>query len=301
MNYEELGGTMEAWRREGTVVAARMEPKHEQATIQQQEYADTSTGLSTGPRAVLDPANEGLTLDQEFNTVIQAFHQEFDTVIRMAFADAMSRAAKIKSKAEAEAEILLQQAHNEKAQLEAEVASLRQKRDRLARTLSQTLLSLEQGLQAMAPALRQAEEQVKQQMQILQEAGLQLEGLRPAVAEELVKPEKKAVEEYGVSEEEAVEEHRMLEASQPVSETQVQIIGLRQISLLHRIEGALAAHPSIEDVRLMKYSEGVLIMAVAHRPTSLVEILKAIPGLSVQDVREVGEWIEVYLGDTFSP
>ncbi len=326
MNYDERGSTMKAWRREDTVVAARMEPEHEQTTIQQQEYAK--------PRAVLDPASAGQTLDLEFNTVIQAFHQEFDTVIRTAFADAMSRAAKIKSKAEAEAEILLRQAHNEKAQLEAEVASLRQERDRLARTLSQTLLSLEQGLQAMTSALGQVEEQVKQQMQVLQAAGIQLGSLEPTIAEEPVGPEEEAIGEYrapekeaaekyeipveGASEEyrmpveeataeyrmpeeekaKAIEEYGVTKAYQPVSETRVRIIGLRQIAWLHRIEKALAADPAVEDVRTIKYSEGVLIMAVRHQPISLVGILKGVQGLSVQDVREVGEWIEVYLGDT---
>jgi hypothetical protein len=298
-----------------------MEPKQEQTTIQQQETA--------GPRTVLDPTSVGLPLDQEFNTVIQAFHHEFDTVIRTAFADAMSRATKIKSKAEADAKILLQQAHNEKAQLEAEVVSLRQERDRLARTLNQTLLSLEQGLQAMTSAFWQVEEQVKQQMQVLQAAGIQLGSLEPTIAEEPVGPAEEAIEEYEAPEEreipvegtieeyrmpveETIAEYRMPEeeiakvieeydvtkAYRPISETRVRIIGLRQIAWLHRIEKALAANPAVEDVRTIKYSEGVLIMAVRHQPISLVGILKGVQGLSVQDVREVGEWIEVYLGDT---
>jgi biotin operon repressor len=361
MSYDEFGRTIEAWKGEGTSEETRLERNHEPTVVLQQ---------GNPVEMALNPTSESPSAGRKFDTVIESFHQEFDSMIRTAFADAMNRVAQIESKAEAEAEALLGQAHDEKAQLEVEVANLRQERDQLAQILSQTLLSLDRGLQALTSTLGQANAQMKQHIEILKEAGVQLESLKPTAAEvspgpeeeavveehrvvegEVIEahriPEQEAVTEHRVTEEEPVEvyrrhepeeevieEHRVPELEEevaveprvpapqeevitelrvteqkaaeeyrppedlPISETRVRIIGLRQIAWLHRIEGSLAANPAVEDVRTIKYSEGVLVLSVRHRPTSLVEILKGIPGLAVQDVRDVGEWIKVYLGDS---
>jgi biotin operon repressor len=349
MSYDEFDNTIEARKEEDTFEEARLDRRHEQTAIQRQ---GNPVGMAS------NPTSENPGVGQKFDTVIESFHQEFDSMIRTAFTDAMSRVAQIQSKAEAEAEALLGQAHDEKAQLEVEVANLRRERDQLAQILSQTLLSLDHGLQVLTSTLGQANAQMKQHIEILKEAGVQLESLKPTAAEvspgpeeevvveerrvpeevvveERRVPEEEAITEYRapeeepaeayrrrepeeeevaaelrvpapqeevttelrVSEQEAAEEYRLPE-DLPISETRVRIIGLRQIAWLHRIEGSLAADPAVEDVRTIKYSEGVLVLSVRHRPTSLVEILKGIPELSVQDVRDVGEWIKVYLGDT---
>jgi GGDEF domain-containing protein len=91
----------------------------------------------------------------------------------------------------------------------------------------------------------------------------------------------------------------MLPASdQSVFETQVRIVGLRQIAWLHHIEKVLKAFPSVENVKLIMYDKGILVLGVRHRSAPLPSILMALPGLSVQGVHEMNGWIEVHLNNT---
>lgn len=87
-------------------------------------------------------------------------------------------------------------------------------------------------------------------------------------------------------------------SDQPASETQVRIVGLRQIAWLHHIEKVLMAVPSVENVKLIMYDKGILVLDVRHRAAPLPNILTDLPGLSVQGVREMDEWIEVHLNNT---
>ena len=293
------------------------------------EFANTEQWQESTEGSATSESTTSPALEQEFDAVIQSLHQEFDNVIRTALKDAMNQATEIKAKAEAEAEALLKQARDDRTRLEGEISSLQKERDRLAQTLNESLLNLKRRLQELTAILRQAEEQVEQQLQALQQAGIRAEApikpeekmvevpevpeevtpeyLRPKeeaivgyeVPEEAV-PERKEpekVEEYGGPAREALEKPAVPEFRQPAVETRLRIIGLRHIGWLHRIEQALADDPFVEDVRTIKYSDNVLVLAVRHQPTSLPGILRRVPGLSVRDVRETGEWIEVYLGE----
>ncbi len=285
------------------------------------EFADTGQWQESTEGTPASESTTGPAFDQEFDAVIQGLHQEFDNVIRTALKDAMNRATEIKAKAEAEAEALLKQARDEKAQLETEISNLQQERDRLTQTLNESLLNLKQRLQELTAILKQAEEQVEQQLQALQQASIRAEAptaikpeekmieapgevtpeyLKPYEVPEEAIPERKEpgkIEEYGMPAREALEKPAVPEIRQPAVETRLRIIGLRHIGWLHRIEQALADDPFVEDVRTIKYSDNVLVLVVRHQPTSLPGILRRVPGLSIRDVRETGEWIEVYLGE----
>ncbi len=288
----------------GNVKGEEMQEIHELIS----EAIDSQQQENVDPKAALDSASERLT-----------FYRELDTKFQAALADATSRAAEIHAKAEAQAAALLKHVHDERAQLEATVDSLQQ--------YNQVLLSLELVLQEAASALRQAEEQLEQQMQIFRQTATPMKSPRPVVAEGHPKPEGKVVEEHGVPEaqpsvsrtpealnetvieehprleEEAIEEH-VPEAQQSVSRTWVRIIGLRQIARLHLIEKTLKARPTIEDVRVVQYTQGVLVLYIGHRSAPLSDIFKELPGIRVREVRETeAGWIEVHLDgtDTDSP
>ena len=262
----------------------------------QQEHADL--------RTTLDSAGERL-----------AFYRELDAKFQAALADATSRAADIHSKAEVQATALLKHVHDERAQLEATVESLQK--------YNNVLLSLGQVLQAAASALRQAEEQLEQRMQVFRQTATQMESPRPVVAERYPKLEEDAIEEPGVTgahqsissiledlretvieehpklEEESIEEHVASEAQQSVSRTWVRIIGLRQIARLHHIEKTLKARSAIEDVRVVQYAKGVLVLHIGHRSALLPDVFKELPGVKVQEVLETEDgWIEVRLNGT---
>ena|GEM_PF-851388 len=87
-------------------------------------------------------------------------------------------------------------------------------------------------------------------------------------------------------------------SDQSASETQVRIVGLRQIAWLHHIEKVLMAFPSIENVKLIMYDKGILVLEVRHRSAPLPSILTELPGLSVQGVLQMDGWIEVHLNNT---
>jgi hypothetical protein len=147
-----------------------------------------------------------------------------------------------------------------------------------------------------------------------------LEDLKETVIEEHLKPEAEAieervvleaqqpvsktledlkevfVEEHSRLEEEAIKEHLVPEVQQSVSRTWVRIIGLRQIARLHNIESALKARAGIEDVRVVQYTKGVLVLYIGHRSAPLPDIFRKLPGIKVQEVYEMDDgWIEVHL------
>jgi GGDEF domain-containing protein len=76
------------------------------------------------------------------------------------------------------------------------------------------------------------------------------------------------------------------------------IVGLRQFAETVGIEKALQEYPGVEKTRLVRYSDGVLVMEVTGQPDRLVQALPSLIGLPVQDIRAEDGRIEVRLAET---
>jgi len=302
------------------------------STGQRQEPAERATVSESTKSPVFDQEFDSVirALHQEFDNVIRT--ALIDLMNRAATirakaeaeADALLKQAR-DERAQLEAEISsLQQERDRLTQtLNEGLLSLKEGLQELTAILRRAEEQVEQQIQTLqkvgmeaealkpviAEELLKPEEEIAEEYKVSEEtapeywkpkkeAVVGYEVTKEEAIPEPKEPEKETIEEYRMPTEEAFERSVAPEAPQPAVETRLRIIGLRHIGWLHRIEAALADDPFVEDVRTIKYSDGVLVLAVRHQPTSLPGILRRVPGLSVRDVRETGEWIEVYLGET---